>query len=107
MIAPRPDPLGAPTARLPVDCPFACSAVKALRNTSCARAATRPAPLVFRSLDGLRALREADRRRRDEERPLRSEQGTGRKPDRTGWIERLSSIGKRDVTIGAGRENHG
>jgi hypothetical protein len=96
MTAPRPDPLWAPKARLPVDCPSACSAVKALRNTSCARAASRPAPLAFRSLDGLRALREADRRRRDEERPFRSEQRTGGKPNRTDWIERRGSIGKRD-----------
>src|SRR5215472_13831869 len=40
---------------------------------SCAR-------LAFRSLDTFRALREPDRRRRDEERPFRSKQGTGNKP---------------------------
>src|SRR5690242_20256939 len=35
--------------------------------------------LAFRSLDPFRALREPDRRRRDEERPSRSEQRTGNK----------------------------
>src|SRR5258707_9010334 len=39
-------------------------------------AATLQAPLAFRSLDPFRALREPDRRRRDEERPSRSEQKT-------------------------------
>src|SRR4029077_16615396 len=58
----------------------ACSGVKALRNTSLARAASRQALLAFRSLDPFRALRESDRRRRDEERPSRSEQRTGNKP---------------------------
>src|SRR5438309_8257146 len=57
-------------ARLIVHRPCACSGVKALRNTSSAKAARRPAALAFRSLDPFRALREADRRRRDEERPL-------------------------------------
>src|SRR6202163_1602578 len=50
--------------------PSACSGVKALRNTSDARAASRQAALAFRSLDPFRALREPDRRRRDEERPF-------------------------------------
>src|SRR5882724_13718725 len=50
--------------------PSACSGVKALRNTSDAKAASRQAPLAFRSLDPFRALRELDRRRRDEERPF-------------------------------------
>jgi len=57
-------------ARLAVHRPCACSGVKALRNTSCAKAARRQAALAFRSLDPLRALREPDRRRRDEERPF-------------------------------------
>ena len=42
----------------------------ALRNTNFAKAARRQAALAFRSLDPLRALREPDRRRRDEERPF-------------------------------------
>jgi hypothetical protein len=57
--------------------PSACSGVKALRNTSCARRTSRQAPLAFRSLDPLCVLREPDRRRRDEERPSSSEQRTG------------------------------
>src|SRR5437868_13910420 len=55
-------------AHLAVHRPSACSGVKALRNTSDAKAASRQAPLAFRSLDPFRALREPDRRRRDEER---------------------------------------
>src|SRR5205823_3727081 len=66
-------------AHLAVHRPSACSGVKALRNTSDAKAASRQAPLAFRSLDPFRALREPDRRRRDEERPSRSEQRTGNK----------------------------
>src|ERR1700751_5207256 len=58
----------------------ACSGVKALRNTSDAKAASRQAVLPFRSLDPFRALREPDRRRRDEERLSRSEQRTDYKP---------------------------
>ena len=50
--------------------PAACSGVKALRNTSDAKAASRQALLAFRSLDPFRALREPDRSRRDEERPF-------------------------------------
>ena len=46
----------------------ACSGVKALPNTSAARRHSRQAVLPFRSLDPFRALREPDRRRRDEER---------------------------------------
>src|SRR5437660_1402356 len=46
------------------------SGVKALRNTSDARRPSRQALLPFRSLDPFRALREPDRRRRDEERPF-------------------------------------
>jgi hypothetical protein len=49
--------------------PSACSGVKALRNLSCAKGGKPPSLLTFRSLDPLRALRGADRRRRDEERP--------------------------------------
>src|SRR5271169_1856269 len=59
--------------KVPVACdhlPSACSGVKALRNTSDAKAASRQAVLAFRSLDPFRALREPDRRRRDEERPF-------------------------------------
>src|ERR1700731_240934 len=56
--------------------PSACSGVKALRNTSDAKAARRQAALAFRSLDPFRALREPDRRRRNEERLSRSEQRT-------------------------------
>ena len=52
-------------ARLSVHPPFACSGVKALRNTSLAKAASRQAALAFRSLDPFRALREPDPRRRD------------------------------------------
>src|SRR5215470_14995459 len=57
-------------AHLAVWRPAACSGVKALRNTSEAKAASRQALLAFRSLDPLRALRGPDRRRRDEERPF-------------------------------------
>jgi hypothetical protein len=72
--SPSPLPAGSDAgasrkARLPVHPPSACSGVKALRNKSFARAASRQATLAFRSLDPLRALREPDRRRRDEERP--------------------------------------
>ena len=45
-------------ARLAVHRPSACSGVKALRNTSCARRQRPQPPLAFRSLDPLRALRE-------------------------------------------------
>ena len=48
-------------AHLAVHRPSACSGVKALRNTSDAKAASRQAPLAFRSLDPFRALREPDR----------------------------------------------
>jgi hypothetical protein len=47
----------------PAHRPSACSGVKALRNTSLAKAASRQAPLAFRSLDPFRALREPDCRR--------------------------------------------
>src|SRR5205807_9547109 len=50
--------------------PPRAQAFKALRYTSDAKAARRQAPLAFRSLDPFRALREPDRRRRDEERPF-------------------------------------
>src|SRR3984893_3341802 len=60
-------------AHLAVHRPSACSGVKALRNTSVAKAASRQAALAFRSLDPFRALREPDPRRRDEETfPLRT-----------------------------------
>src|ERR1700720_1000309 len=45
-------------------------------ETQATLAASRQALLAFRSLDPFRALREPDRRRRDEERPSRSEQRT-------------------------------
>jgi len=54
----------------------ACSGVKALRNTSVAKRQAAKLWLAFRSLDLFRALREPDRRRRDEKRPCRSEQKT-------------------------------
>src|SRR6516164_7536020 len=54
----------------------ACSGVKALRNTSVAKRQAAKLWLAFRSLDPFRALREPDRRRRDEKRPCRSEQKT-------------------------------
>src|ERR1700745_1818801 len=60
----------------------ACSGVKALRNTSTAKRQAAKPWLAFRSLDPFRALREPDRRRRDEERLFRSEQKTGNKPKR-------------------------
>src|SRR5215468_7020736 len=55
----------------------ACSGVKALRNTSAAKRQAAKPWLAFRSLDPFRALREPDRKRRDEKRPFRSEQKTG------------------------------
>src|SRR5580704_904154 len=69
-------PSSAGKARLAVHHRSACPGVKALRNTSDAKAASRQAMLAFRSLDPFRALREPDRRRRDEERLSRSEQRT-------------------------------
>jgi hypothetical protein len=68
----------------------ACSGVKALRNTSAAKRQAAKLWLAFRSLDPFRALREPDRRRRDEERPFRSEQRTGNKPKRP--LDRKSPI---------------
>src|SRR6516165_4568708 len=71
-------------APLAVHPPSACSGVKALRNTSSAKAARRQAPLTFRSLDPFRALREPDRRRRDGERPLPApNKEPGNKPENT------------------------
>src|SRR6201998_3691389 len=78
-------------ARLAVHPPSASSGVKAgpwleqgaRRNTSDAKAARRQAVLPFRSLDPFRALREPDRRRRDEERLSSSEQRTASKPKMT------------------------
>jgi hypothetical protein len=80
---------------LAVHRPSACSGVKALRNTSDAKAASRQALLAFRSLDPFRALREPDRRRRDEERPSRSEQRTGNKPKTP--LDRKSPIQVRNL----------
>src|SRR6516164_3177339 len=68
----------------------ACSGLKALRNTSAAKRQAAKPWLAFRSLDPFRALREPDRRRRDEERPFRSEQRTGNKPKRL--LDRKSPI---------------
>src|SRR5246127_1689165 len=68
----------------------ACSGVKALRNTSAAKRQAAKPWLAFRSLDPFRALREPDRRRRDEERPFRSQQRTGNKPKRL--LDRKSPI---------------
>ena len=68
----------------------ACSGVKALRNTSTAKRQAAKPWLAFRSLDPFRALREPDRRRRDEERLFRSEQKTGNKPKRL--LDRKSPI---------------
>src|SRR3954453_3683899 len=66
----RPETDAMQKARLAVHRRSACSGVKALRNTSDARRQPRQALLPFRSLDPFRALREPDRRRRDEERPF-------------------------------------
>src|SRR3954465_12979357 len=66
----RPDAEAIQKVPAPVHRRCACSGVKALRNTSAARRQSRQALLPFRSLDPLRALREPDRRRRDEERPF-------------------------------------
>src|SRR5438132_2605413 len=72
-------------AHLAVHRPSACSGVKALRNTSVAKAASRQAALAFRSLDPFRALREPDPRRRDEEAfPLRTKNSQQPKTNLTG-----------------------
>ena len=55
--------------------PSACSGLKRC-ETPAPLGGSRQALLAFRSLDPFRALREPDRRRRDEERPSRSEQRT-------------------------------
>src|ERR1700757_930735 len=85
----------------------ACSGVKACpwleqgalrKNSTAKRQAAKPW-LAFRSLDPFRALREPDRRRRDEERPFRSQQRTGNKPkrllDRKSPIQVIQTIGSR------------
>src|SRR5580692_207817 len=77
-------------ARLAVHHRSACSGLKALRNTSAAKEASRQALLPFRSLDPFRALREPDRRRRDEERLSSSEQRTGKNQKRP--LDRKSPI---------------
>src|SRR5271170_4961775 len=84
-------------APVAVHLPSACSGVKALRNTSDAKAASRQALLAFRSLDPFRALREPDRRRRDEERPSRSEQRTLSKT-RTTISDQMPAAGKSPLT---------
>src|SRR4029077_6041333 len=55
--------------------PSACSGLKRC-ETPAPLGGSRQALLAFRSLDPFRVLREPDRRRRDEERPSRSEQRT-------------------------------
>jgi len=67
-------------ARLAVHHRSACPGVKALRNTSPARRQAAKLCYRFGPLTPFRALREPDRRRRDEERLCRSEQRTGNKP---------------------------
>jgi len=86
----QPDTDAMQKARLAVHHRSACSGLKALRNTSAAKAASRQALLPFRSLDPFRALRDPDRRRRDEERLSRSEQRTGKKQKRP--LDRKSPI---------------
>src|SRR5262249_31076058 len=79
----RPAPTGAQSyAKSPIAVHrrCACSGVKALPNTSPAKRQAAKPLLAFRSLDPFRALREPDRRRRDEERLSRFEQRTGNKP---------------------------
>src|SRR5262249_53043163 len=68
----------------------ACSGVKALRNTSPAKRQAAKLLLPFRSLDPFRALREPDRRRRDEEPLSRSEQRTDNNPKKR--LDRKSPI---------------
>src|SRR5205814_4436490 len=51
-------------------CHDQCVTAEQWRATPASKAASRQAPLAFRSLDPFRALREPDRRRRDEERPF-------------------------------------
>src|ERR1700757_1169913 len=69
--------LNAQKAHVAVHHRSACPGVKALQNTSTAKRQAAKPWLAFRSLDPFRALREPDRRRRDEERLFRSEQKTG------------------------------
>jgi hypothetical protein len=69
----RSDQTAAAPREVPIVLP---SSLSVLRHQGAAKhkrrlAATRQARLVFRSLDPFRALREPDRTRRDEERPLR------------------------------------
>jgi hypothetical protein len=64
----RPEPEARQKARLAVHHRSACSGLKALRNTSAAKRQAAKLCYPFRSLDPFRALREPDRRRRDEER---------------------------------------
>src|ERR1700739_124606 len=89
--------------------PPRAQAFKALRNTSDAKAARRQAPLAFRSLDPFRALREPDRRRRDEERPFplrtknceenpKNNRLTGKAPYKSAAIFRLAARSSRNFT---------
>src|SRR5271167_3996971 len=83
------------------------SSLRVLRRQGAAKhkrryAASRQAVLAFRSLDPFRALREPDRRRRDEERPSRSEQRTGNKPKTP--LDRKSPIQVRIHLPPAGRQ---
>src|SRR5712664_3766458 len=70
-------------AHLAVHPPAACSGVKALRNTSDAKAARRQAALAFRSLDPFRALQEPDRGDGTKNGLSRSEQRTVSKTQKT------------------------
>src|SRR5580700_5893656 len=92
-------------AHLAVHRPSACSGVKALRNTSDAKAASRQAMLAFRSLDPVRALREPDRRRRDEERHSRSAQRTGSETQTT-ITDQLPSQAQKPLDRGKPHASH-
>src|SRR5215471_18361936 len=74
----------------------ACSDVKALRNPSAAKRQAAKPWLAFRSLDPFRALREPDRKRRDEKRPFRSEQKTGTNHSRDSPWCRGQSVAPRE-----------
>src|SRR5205085_5885635 len=69
-------------------------------ETQATLGASRQALLPFRSLDPFRALREPDRRRRDEERLFRSEQGTDTNQKRL--LDRKSPIQVRILLPPAG-----
>src|SRR5437867_4412208 len=80
--------------------PSRAQASRRCETQASAKAACRQAALAFRSLDAFRALQEPDRRRRDEERPSRSEQRTISKPKEEA-VDRLTGQppGKATVTI--------